>query len=269
MACLIIAEAGICHDGSVDKARKLIDAARAADADIVKFQFFSSQILWKDDRIKHLELRFDDFVKLHAHCQDVGIEFACTPFGVNELLLLQPLLKRVKIASGCITRQPLMRAAVECGLPLILSTGMSTPKEIDYALREAYMPDAKVSHITLLHCTSAYPCPISEVNLNAMQNLAMVHGCDEVGYSDHTLGITIPIAAAAMGATVIEKHLTLDRTAEGPDHKASIEPNDFRVMVSAIRTVEEALGDGVKRVMKSEEKLREAWRVPAKADRAT
>ena len=257
MTCFVIAEAGVNHGGSVEQALRLVDVAKQAGADAVKFQFFDSRVLWGDDRIKHLELRFADFERIEQHCSEAGVEFMCTPFGVAELLLLKPMLKRVKIASGCITRKPLLEAARDTGLPIILSTGMSTTDEIFDAI------DILIErNVTLLHCTSAYPAPISDVNLIAMTKLGKPYG-----YSDHTLGITIPIAAAALGASVIEKHLTLDRTAEGPDHKASIEPNEFRVMVSAIRVVEEALGDGVKRVMPSEQKLREAWRVPAKADR--
>ena len=265
MACFVIAEAGVNHNGSLQMAKRLIDAAKESAADAVKFQFFNSRKLWGDDRIKALELRFADFQKLHAHCQDVGIEFMCTPFGCEELLLLQPLLKRVKIASGCIARRPLLEAVAATELPVILSTGMSNIEEIRSAVK-VVMSSPNAWETTLLHCTSSYPCSVGDVNLLAMPLLGIEFG-GPVGYSDHTLGITIPIAAAALGASVIEKHLTLDRNAQGPDHKASIEPTDFRVMVSAIRTVEEALGDGVKRVMPSEAKLREAWREPAKADR--
>jgi sialic acid synthase SpsE len=262
MAIFIIAEAGVNHNGSLGTAKRLVDSAKRAGADAVKFQFFDSKVLWGDDRIKHLELRFADFERIEQHCSEVGIEFMCTPFGVAELLLLQPMLKRVKIASGCITRRPLLEAAGATGLPIIMSTGMSDEQEVIAA--RVVLRGAGCKHLTLLHCTSSYPCAVQDVNLRAMNDLPY---SEARGYSDHTLGITIPIAAAAMGATVIEKHLTLDRTAEGPDHKASIEPNDFLVMVSAIRTVEEALGDGIKRVQPSEQKLREMWRVPAKADR--
>lgn len=254
----IIAEIGICHDGSVDKAKRLIDAAKEAGADAAKFQYFSSRKLWGDARIQHLELRFSEFVLLHNYCESVGIEFMCTPFGVEEVILLRQYVKRWKIASGCITRMAILEAVRDTKLPVILSTGMSTVDEIGAACTVL----GNLIDITLLHCTSAYPCPIEDVNLRAMYKLGW-----KVGYSDHTLGITVAIAAAAMGATVIEKHLTLDRTATGPDHASSIEPHDFRVMVSAIRTVEQALGDGVKRIMPSEVKLREAWRVTTPAYR--
>ena len=254
MSIFVIAEIGVNHQGNVDRAKRLIDEAKDAGADCAKFQYFYSQKLWKNDRLKHLELRFSEFVVLHSHCQRAGIEFMCTPFGVEEVILLRQLVKRWKIASGCITRLPILQAVRDTGLPIILSTGMATLQEIATAEQVLWDDD-----LTLLHCTSAYPCPIDQVNLRAMLELRDTFKTP-VGYSDHTKGITVPIAAAAMGASVIEKHLTLDCTATGPDHAASIEPDEFRVMVSAIRTVEEALGDGVKRIMDSEEKLRREWR---------
>ena len=253
MAIFVIAECGVNHNGSVDTAKRLVDAAKAAGADVAKFQFFNSQKLWRDTRIKHLELRFAEFVVLHRYCQQVGIEFMCTPFGLEEVILLRQLVKRWKIASGCITRIHILQAVRDTGLPIILSTGMATLQEIATAEQVLWDDD-----LTLLHCTSAYPCPIDQVNLRAMLELRDTFKTP-VGYSDHTKGITVPIAAAAMGAVVIEKHLTLDCTATGPDHAASIEPDEFRVMVSAIRTVEEALGDGIKRIMPAEMPLREKW----------
>jgi len=265
MACFVIAEAGVCHDGSLDKAKQLILAAKYAGADACKFQFFNSQKLWRDDRIKHLELRFRELVVLHQHSERAGIEFLCTPFGMEEVILLTPYVKRWKIASGCLTRRPILEAVRDTQKPVILSTGMSTQTEVGEAIEVLDLGQKECCELTLLHCTSAYPCPIEDVNLRAMETMLHYHRCP-VGYSDHTLGITIPIAAAAMGAQVIEKHLTLDCNAEGPDHKASIEPKDFGVMVKAIRTVEVALGDGVKRVQPSEEPLRKAWREPATAD---
>ena len=253
MAVFVIAEIGCNHDGSIYKAKCLIDAARDAKADAAKFQMFNSQKLWGDSRIRHLELRFSELIFLHQYCQQVGIEFLCTPFGVEEVILLTPYVKRWKIASGCLTRLPILEAVRDTQKPVILSTGMSTLQEISSAEQVLWEGD-----LTLLHCTSAYPCPLDQVNLRAMLELRDTFRT-AVGYSDHTIGITIPIAAAAMGASVIEKHLTLDCTASGPDHKASIEPNEFGVMVRAIRTVEEALGDGIKRVMESEKELRKIW----------
>ena len=260
MAIFVIAEAGVNHGGDVNVAKRLIDAAKAAGADAAKFQYFSSYKLWRDDRIKHLELHFSEFVILHNYCKNVGIEFLCTPFGVEEVVLLRQLVKRWKIASGCITRMPILDAVNDTGLPVILSTGMATMQEI--AVAEQVLSN----DLTLLHCTSAYPCPLDQVNLRAMIELRDTFRTP-VGYSDHTKGITVAIAAAAMGASVIEKHLTLDCTASGPDHAASIEPEEFRVMVRAIRDVETAMGNGAKRVMPSELNLRTAWRVLSTGER--
>src|SRR3990167_10289032 len=166
MSIFVIAEIGVNHDGDVEKAKRLIDAAKAAGADSAKFQFFRSRKLWRDDRIKHLELRFSEMVVLHHYCQQVGIEFMATPFGVEEVILLRQLLKRYKIASGCITRIPILEAVKDTALPVILSTGMATLQEIAAAEQVLYDGD-----LTLLHCTSAYPCPIDQVNLRAMLEL--------------------------------------------------------------------------------------------------
>lgn len=249
----VIAEAGVNHNGDLRTAEHLCVAAKRAGADAVKFQLFESQKLWGDDRIKHLELRYHDMESLKLYCDRIGIEFMCTPFGVAELTFLKPLLKRIKIASGCITRKPLLHAAQDTGLPVIISTGMSSMRDVGEARR--CFP---LEQTTWLHCTSSYPCRLEDVNLKAMDELAV--GGARVGYSDHTNGITVPIAAVALGASVIEKHLTLDRDDDGPDHKSSILPNEFKAMVMAIREVEYALGDGVKRVMECEEELRSAWR---------
>jgi len=252
MACLIVAEGGVNHGGSLDVAKRLVDAAKAAGADCVKFQLFSSRKLWGDDRIRHLELRFSEMTALRLYCQEVGIEFMCTPFGAEEVILLSTHVKRWKLASGCLERRAIIDEMRSTGKPIIASTGMHTFEQV-----LAAMSHLGTHGLTLLHCTSAYPAPISDVNLMAMTRLRQIGV--PVGYSDHTLGITVPIAAAALGATVIEKHLTLDCRATGPDHAASIEPKDFACMVRAIRDVETALGDGVKRVMPSEAPLKEAW----------
>ena len=182
-----------------------------------------------------------------------------TPFGVEEVILMAQYVRRWKIASGCLTRRPILDAVRDTGKPVILSTGMSTQSEVGAAIEVLDQGQKECCELTLLHCTSAYPCPIEDVNLRAMETMMHYHHCP-VGYSDHTIGITVPIAAVAMGAQIIEKHLTLDCNAKGPDHKASIEPKEFGVMVRAIRTVEEALGDGIKRVMDSEQELRNKWR---------
>lgn len=259
----VIAEAGVNHNGKLENALELVDAAKQAGADAVKFQLFDSKKLWGDGRIKHLELRYDDMEELHKHCEEVGIEFMCTPFGVAELTFLQHLLKRVKIASGCITRKPLLEAARDTGLPIIISTGMSDLQDIVSALILVghETPALYQNPITLLHCTSSYPCRLEDVNLLAMTSTLQWHFARcAIGYSDHTSGITVPIAAVARGAVMIEKHFTLDRNQEGPDHKASITPREFKAMRIAIGEVETALGDGVKRVMDCELWLRAAWR---------
>ena len=247
----VIAEAGVNHNGRLATAFRLCNAAKAAGADAVKFQHFNSSALWGDDRIAHLELRDAEIAVIAKHCASIGIEFMCTPFGVREVGVIAPIVKRIKVASGCLERWPLLDAIRETHLPVIMSTGMSDEIRV-YAAADAL--GHADTDVTFLHCTSAYPCPIGEVNLRAMDRY-LPRG----GLSDHTQGITVAIAAAARGANVIEKHLTLDRTAEGPDHKASIEPREFKVMVSAIRTVEAALGDGIKRPQASERATMEAW----------
>lgn len=252
MSVLVIAECGVNHNGDYLQGYRLIEAAKEAGADIAKFQHFSSQRLWGDSRIEHLELTDHEMDHLAEHCADVGIEFCCTPFGVHEVDILTPLVKRWKIASGCLAREDLLKTVGATKLPVIMSTGMSNMEEVYRAVEWLGRP----KDLILLHCTSAYPCPIEEVNLRAMDRVRLVY---RAGYSDHTPGITIAIAAVARGAVVLEKHLTLNRNAEGPDHKASIEPAEFRVMVNAIRTVEAALGDGVKKMQPSEAATRRAW----------
>lgn len=248
----IVAEAGINHNGKIENAHRLVAAATNAQANAVKFQLFNSQRLWGDDRVKHLELSFADMTSLAAHCKDMNIEFMCTPFGVEEVEFLAPLVNRMKVASGCLTNRDLLKAVDKTGLPVILSTGMSEVNEILDAI------SMLSSDTTLLHCTSSYPCKIEDVNLKAMDTLRST-GLP-VGYSDHTEGIIVALAAVAKGATYLEKHLTLDRKQTGPDHKASIDPYQFRIMVHGIRQIEQALGDGIKRVMPSEEALRKLWR---------
>lgn len=252
MGVFIICEIGVNHGGNMDTARKLIDAAKGTGADAVKFQLFRSRKLWGDDRIAHLQLTFDQMSALAAHCAVAEIEFMCTPFGVEELAFLKPLLRRVKIASGCIRREELLEYANLAGLPVILSTGMATLEDIEGALMTLQVRTA------LLHCTSAYPCALEDVNLTAM--LTLERYGKEIGYSDHTDGTVVAPAAVALGATIIEKHLTLDRNAAGPDHRASIEPAAFARMVRDIRSVERALGDGVKRPRDCEAELRRLWR---------
>jgi len=247
----IIAEAGVNHNGNFETALKLCDAAKTSMADAVKFQLFQSAILWGGDRVKHLELSNKQIFDLAAYCKAIGIEFMCTPFSVASAVYLKPLVRRMKIGSGCIARFDLLEVVKD--MPVILSTGMSTLNDIDRALDILDGDD-----VILLHCTSCYPCRLEDVNLKAMLTIKRYEL--PFGYSDHTSSITVPIAAVALGASVIEKHLTFDRSAEGPDHSSSITPREFKAMCLAIREVEAALGDGVKRVMPCEEPLRRLWR---------
>ena len=253
----LIAEAGVNHNGKLEEALNLVDAAKNCGADAVKFQFFDSRRLWGDDRIRHLDLRFDDFVKLHEHCERTGIEFMCTAFGIAELTMLRPLLKRVKIPSGLNRDPKYLEACAYTDLPILLSTGMCSEEDV----RDAVYDGPSCRSLTLLQCTSSYPCRLEEVNLNAMKTLELRFGhlIDGVGLSDHTTSITVPIAAAALGASVIEKHFTLDRNQKGPDHKASITPKEFKAMHIAIIEIEAAMGDGEKRVQPCEEALRKIW----------
>lgn len=253
--CFVIAEAGVNHCGEFPLALKLVDAAVQARADAVKFQLFDADKLQPErrDMLKRLELTREQMRTVAAYARSLGIEFMCTPFDVDSLEYLASLrVQRLKISSGCLTNNDLLYAAYQTGLPVILSTGMSSLSEVRRAL------EMLASNVTLLHCTSAYPCPIEAVNLKAMDVLRAEFDLP-VGYSDHTQGITVALAAVAMGAVVIEKHLTLNRNMEGPDHKSSIEPSEFRTMVSAIRTVEEAMGQAVKLPQACELELKSMW----------
>lgn len=253
----VIAEAGVNHSGDIQEAMRLIVAAKRSGADAVKFQHFNSQRLWGDDRITHLELLPKHLVMLKEQADSLGIEFMCTAFDCESLEEILPLIKRIKISSGCIVDKALLSMARDTSLPVIISTGMAALDEIENALDVIERME-----VTLLQCTSIYPCPPSQANLAVMRELSWSY-CVDVGLSDHTTTISVPIAAAALGATVIEKHLTLDRLSRGPDHKASIEPDDFREMVKGIREVEQALGDGIKRVQPGETELRRIWHVRA------
>lgn len=269
---LVIAEAGVNHNGDLKLAKKLVDAAAEAGADIVKFQTFQAdqlatkqaeqaayqqRFLGKSQSqlamLKQLELNSEQHRDLINHCRKKGIEFLSTPFDASSIELLASLnIKRWKIPSGEITNLPYLRDIGGQGQSVILSTGMANLSEIEAALGVLEQAGTHRSQITVLHCTTEYPAPPEEVNLRAMIIMAQAFGVT-VGYSDHTEGIVVPIAAVAMGATVIEKHLTLDRNLPGPDHKASLEPDQFAAMVQGIRTIEQALGDGIKRPTPSEQ----------------
>ena len=266
---LIIAEAGVNHNGSLEIAKELIDIASECGADIVKFQtakldsLVSKHAVMADyqkenlgveksqkDMLKKLLLKFEDFIELADYCKRKGnIQFLSTPFDMESVRFLNGLQDIWKIPSGEITNYPYLLEIARTGKPIIMSTGMSTLPEISAALDLLKLNGA--GEISLLHCNTQYPTPFSDVNLRAMQTMRDKFDC-KVGYSDHTLGIDVPIAAVAMGAEIIEKHFTLDKNMEGPDHKASLEPRELKAMVQAIRNVEKAMGDGVKRVSASE-----------------
>lgn len=268
---LIIAEAGVNHNGDLNLARRLIDAAALAGADFVKFQTFNAdrqvtrsakkadyQAKVTDSNesqykmLRRLELTEAMHHELIAHCATRNVGFFSTAFDIESVDLLASLGQDLfKIPSGEITNLPYLRHIGQLCKPVILSTGMATIGEIEAAidlLEQAGTPRAK---LTVLHCTTEYPTPMSEVNLRAMQSIQSAFGIP-VGYSDHTRGTEVAIAAVAMGATVIEKHFTLDRKLSGPDHQASLEPSELTAMVTAIRNIEVALGDGIKRPTPSE-----------------
>lgn len=271
---VIIAEAGVNHNGSIEMAKKLVDAAAEAGADYVKFQTFkSANLVLKNARaanyqrknmqentlsqyqmLKTLELTYEDHVKLIEYASSQGIKFLSTAFDLESVQLLAEFhLGLWKIPSGEITNYPYLRLIARQHEPVILSTGMSTMEEIEEAVQVLLDNGLSLDHLTILHCNTEYPTPMCDVNLRAMNTIASVFHT-QVGYSDHTLGIEIPIAAVALGASVIEKHFTLDRSLQGPDHKASLEPKELKRMVTAIRNVEAALGNPEKMVTESEEK---------------
>lgn len=270
---LIIAEAGVNHNGDIGLAKKLIDAAANSGADLVKFQTFSAERLATASApkaeyqnrttdqgqsqvamLQKLELTPVMHEQLVDYCHVRGIGFFSSAFDIQSLDYLASLgAERFKVPSGEITNLPYLRRVGSFNKPLILSTGMATLGEIEAALFALEMAGNLRSKITVLHCNTDYPTPMQDVNLRAMTSIRDAFGV-AVGYSDHTLGIEVPIAAVALGATMIEKHLTLNRNLPGPDHKASLEPDEFAAMVYAIRNIELAMGDGIKRPSKSEAK---------------
>ena len=267
----IIAEAGVNHNGSIALAKKLIDVASEAGADAVKFQTFKAEkVVSKNapkaayqkkttdpaesqfEMIKKLELDVNAHKELMTYCKQKHIMFLSTPFDHASIELLNNLgLEIFKIPSGEITNHPYLRHIGSLKKRVIMSTGMADIGEIEDALDVLITAGTPKENITILHANTMYPTPMEDVNLRAMQTIACTFGCD-VGYSDHTLGIEVPIAAVAMGAKVIEKHFTLDKTMEGPDHKASLEPDELKAMVQAIRNIEKALGTGIKKPSPSE-----------------
>jgi len=265
VSVFIIAEAGVNHNGSIELAFKLIDAAVESGADAVKFQTFKAENLVSKntqkaeyqkqttnplesqlDMLKKLELDVDVHKKLIKYCNAKGILFLSSPFDHDSIDLLNELgIEVFKIPSGEITNLPYLRRIGSLAKQVILSTGMSTLKEVGDALAILVDSGTKKENITVLHANTMYPTPMEDVNLNAMKTIKKEFDV-AVGYSDHTLGIEVDIAAVAMGASIVEKHFTIDKAKEGPDHKASLEPEELRAMVIAIRNVEKALGDGIK-----------------------
>ena len=268
----IIAEAGVNHNGSLDVAIRMVDAAVEAGADAVKFQTFKAEKVisvntpkagyQKEttgsdesqlEMVRKLELDEAAHKKLFRYCKDKGILFLSSPFDLESIDLLNRLDMQIfKIPSGEITNLPYLRKLGALGKELIMSTGMADLSEIEDALDVLTGAGTKLKDITVLHCNTEYPTPFEDVNLRAMLTIKTTFPGVNIGYSDHTLGIEIPIAAVAMGATIIEKHFTLDKNMEGPDHRASLEPNELNSMVTAIRNIEKAMGNGIKKPSPSE-----------------
>jgi len=266
---VIIAEAGVNHNGDVKLAKKLIDVAKNAGVDVVKFQTFKAECLVSNsaqkadyqkqatdkfesqlEMLKKLELAFDDFKELKKYCEEKELLFLSTPFDLESIDFLESLeMPLYKVPSGEITNLPYLVKIASTGKPVIMSTGMSDMEEVGSALE--VLRNNGAGTITLLHCNTQYPTPFKDANIKAMLTLKERFGL-AVGYSDHTLGIEAPIAAVALGATVIEKHFTLDKSMAGPDHKASLDPQELKAMVTAIRNIEVALGDGIKQPSDSE-----------------
>ena len=270
----IIAEAGVNHNGNMELAYKLIDVAVQAGADAVKFQTFKAEnIACRDavkaeyqlnntendesqfDMLKKLELDYKMHKQLISYCGEKDIIFLSTPFDLESLDMLVKLgLEIYKIPSGEITNLPFLREVGALNKQTIISTGMSTLGEVEAALSVLLKAGLDRKKVTILHCNTEYPTPMEDVNLSAMNTLRHAFPGIKIGYSDHTAGLDIPIAATALGAVVIEKHFTLDRTMDGPDHKASLEPQELGQMVKAIRNIEQAMGDGIKQPSSSEMK---------------
>ncbi len=267
----IIAEAGVNHNGLIEKAIEMIRVAKDSGADAVKFQTAVPELVMTKkaskadyqiqatnenetqlEMVKKIHLPMDAYEKLKVECNRLEIEFMSTAFDEVSIETLKKLrLKRYKIPSGEINNLPYLRHIGSMGKPVVMSTGMATLEEVQVAMNVLLDVGVKKENLTILHCNTEYPTPMKDVNLKAMLTIRAELGV-KVGYSDHTLGIEVPVAAVAMGATVIEKHFTLDCTLPGPDHQASLEPDELKAMVLAIRNIEKALGDGTKRPSPSE-----------------
>jgi N-acetylneuraminate synthase/N,N'-diacetyllegionaminate synthase len=282
---LIIAEAGVNHNGSLELALDLCKAAKGAGADVVKFQTWQTEkIITKAvaqaeyqkvntghtesqyDMLKRLELSYNDFMRIKEYCDSIDIIFASTADEEESLNFLVNLgIPFIKVSSGDVTNIPYLRCVGSKKVPVLLSTGMSYLSDVDIAYRTLLVEGA--ANISLLHCTTDYPCPYCDVNLRVLGTLKESFHCP-VGYSDHTIGVEIPVAAVALGAVIIEKHFTLDARMDGPDHSASVDPERFKAMVNAIRNIEVALGDGIKQPTVSEKNISKVVlkRIVAKRD---
>lgn len=269
---LIIAEAGVNHNGDINLAKQLIDIASEAQVDYVKFQTFKTEnlvnkVAKKADyqktntgnndsqfqMLKKLELSQENHHVLIEYCKGKNVKFLSTAFDFESIDFLKNKLDFYKIPSGEITNLPYLEKVAQLNLPIVMSTGMASLDEVKAAFDVLNKNGITKENITILHCNTEYPTPMNDVNLNAMLTIGKELNV-KFGYSDHTLGIEVPIAAVALGAVVIEKHFTIDRSMEGPDHKASLEPNELKVMVSSIRNIEKALGSGIKVPSESEKK---------------
>jgi len=282
--CFIIAEAGVNHNGSLDLAKKLVDAAKNTGADAIKFQIFKSEdLVTKESKtadyqkkntgknetqlemLKKLELSSSDFKELKKYCDSKKIIFLSSPHTGDAIDFLDPLVKIYKIGSGDLNNLPFLARVAKKKKPIILSTGMSNLSEVLEAIKTIKKVGNK--KISLLHCTTSYPCDFKDVNLKAIETLKNKFNLP-VGYSDHTLGLNVAIAAVALGAEIVEKHITLDKDMPGPDHKSSLEPDEFKKMVEGIRNIEIAMGDGVKKPTASEKSVKKFVRksIVAKKD---
>ena len=274
MHTIIIAEAGVNHNGSIDMAKQLIETAKVSGVDYIKFQTskgpqyvtsryasmaeYQKNNIGKEesqlDMLKKITLQMESFGDLSDYCLKSGVKFLSTPFDLDSVDYLHTLgMDYMKIPSGEVTNLPYLRKIARLHIPVIMSTGMCNLYEIESALDILYANGLKPREVSLLHCNTEYPTPFEDVNLKAILTLKEKFGV-RVGYSDHTKGIEVPIAAVAMGAEIIEKHFTLDRTLPGPDHVASLEPQELKAMVNAIRNIEKAIGSGIKQVSPSEQK---------------
>ena len=269
---LIIAEAGVNHNGSLEIAKQLVRTAKECGADIVKFQTAKLDSLVskhaemadyqkkntgkeesQKEMLRKLLLSYEDFLTLADYCKEVGIQFLSTPFDIESIHFLNPMQDIWQVPSGEITNYPYLVEIAKTGKKVIISTGMAEMDEIEAAVR--VLRENGTKDLTILHCTTEYPAPLDDVNLRVMQTLKEEFGCP-VGYSDHTKGIAVSLAASALGAEVIEKHFTLDRNMEGPDHKASLEPDELKALVDGVREIERALGNGEKKPSEIELKNR-------------